>query len=364
MKFLFYLGHPAHFYLFKNCITQLKDCGHAVKILIKKKDVLEDLVQSAEWNYSNILPNGRKDNKLSIAFGLLVRNFAINKVIKEFVPDLMVGTSPDIAQVGRLKGVPSLVVNEDDCDAVPLFVYLSYPFASNILAPDSCEVGRWKAKNISYNGYHELAYLHPDYFVPEKHFVNHLFNGSDRYFILRFAKLGAHHDNGKTGLNTKITENIIKKLSENGNVYITSERELEPQFEKYRIKIEPSLMHHALYFADLFIGDSQTMTAEAAVLGTPSIRFNDFVGKLGYLEELEHRYGLTRGIKTTEPEKLYSTIDEFLSNGNLKEEWQEKRLKMLGEKIDVTAFMVWVIENYPRSVGIVQKDPAFQYRFK
>ncbi len=35
------------------------------------------------------------------------------------------------------------------------------------------------------------------------------------------------------------------------------------------------------------------MIAEAAVLGTPSIRFNDFVGKLGYLEDLEHKYGLT-----------------------------------------------------------------------
>lgn len=29
------------------------------------------------------------------------------------------------------------------------------------------------------------------------------------------------------------------------------------------------------------------MAAEATILGTPSIRFNDFVGKLGYLEELE-----------------------------------------------------------------------------
>jgi predicted glycosyltransferase len=34
---------------------------------------------------------------------------------------------------------------------------------------------------------------------------------------------------------------------------------------------------------DLYIGDSQTMAAEAAVLGIPSIRFNSFVGKLVYL---------------------------------------------------------------------------------
>ncbi len=57
----------------------------------------------------------------------------------------------------------------------------------------------------------------------------------------------------------------------------------------------PSDIYHALYYADLYIGDSQTIAAEKAVLGTPALRFNDFVGKIGYLEELEHKYGLTFG---------------------------------------------------------------------
>ena len=34
-------------------------------------------------------------------------------------------------------------------------------------------------------------------------------------------------------------------------------------------------------FASLYIGDSQTMAAEAGVLGVPFVRFNDFVGRLG-----------------------------------------------------------------------------------
>ena len=104
-------------------------------------------------------------------------------------------------------------------------------------------------------------------------------------------------------------------------------------------------MHDALYFSHLVIGDSQTMAAEAAVLGTPSIRFNDFVGKLGYLEELEHRYGLTYGIKTTEPEFLFDKIEELLSIKDLKKEWEKRRRKMLSEKIDFTAFMIWFFEN-------------------
>ena len=125
--------------------------------------------------------------------------------------------------------------------------------------------------------------------------------GAKKYFILRFAKLSAHHDTGKAGITTEIASRIIRKLKPLGNVFITSERELEPEFERYRISIKPQDMHDALYYSEMFIGDSQTMAAESAVLGTPSIRYNDFVGKLGYLEELEHKYGLTYGIRTTEP---------------------------------------------------------------
>jgi hypothetical protein len=37
---------------------------------------------------------------------------------------------------------------------------------------------------------------------------------------------------------------------------------------------------------------------------------------------------------------------------------------MLSEKIDVTAFLVWFIKNYPKSVKIMKENPEFQERFK
>lgn len=55
-------------------------------------------------------------------------------------------------------------------------------------------------------------------------------------------------------------------------------------------------MHHVMAFASLYIGDSQTMAAEAGVLGVPFVRFNDFVGRIGYLRELEDTYELGYGI--------------------------------------------------------------------
>ncbi len=114
----------------------------------------------------------------------------------------------------------------------------------------------------------------------------------------------------------------------------------------------------------MLIGDSQTMTSEAAVLGTSSIRCNSFVGRISYLEEEEHKYHLTYGFLPEQSEAMFEKIDELLSMPNLKEEWQLRRQSMLQDKIDVTAFFVWFIENYPESAKIMKKNPDYQYNFK
>ena len=61
---------------------------------------------------------------------------------------------------------------------------------------------------------------------------------------------------------------------------------------------------------------------------------------------------------------LYQKIEEISYPSNLKEEWQNRRQKMLSEKIDVTAFMVWFIENYPESANIMANNPDYQWKFK
>jgi len=82
------------------------------------------------------------------------------------------------------------------------------------------------------------------------------------------------------------------------------------------------------------------------------------------LEELEHVYGLTYGVKTSEADKLYNKIEELLNISNLNEVFNERLQNMLKDKIDVTAFFTWFIENYPESKKIMKENPDYQYRFK
>jgi hypothetical protein len=259
----------------------------------------------------------------------------------------LIGTSVEIGHVGTILRIPSLNLNEDDADAVPLYAKLSYPWSTHIISPSVCNNGKWEKKSVKYEGYHELAYLHPDLFTPSKVIVNKYLPADERYFLIRFAKLSAHHDSGVKGISKEIAGKIIEILKPHGNICITSERDPEPEFNKYRLAIDPLDIHHVMAFASLYIGDSQTMAAEAGVLGVPFVRFNDFVGRIGYLNELENKYKLGFGIKTDEVDRLLSTISDLLNMPDLKEEWQLRRRKMLEDKINVAGFITNFIENYP-----------------
>ena len=364
MKILFYLGHPAHFHLFKNIILYLIDRNHQINILIKKKDVLEDLVKSTGWYYQNILAEGRKDNKFGMLVGIIKRDLRLYKICQIFKPNLLIGTSIENSHISKLLKIPSITINEDDADVVPLYAKITYPMASTILSPDVCNNYKWNSKTINYSGYHELAYLHPNHFKPDLEIVRKYISPGTTYFIIRFAKLKAHHDLGIKGINTEIAKSLITLLKPFGKIFITSERELENELESYSININPIDMHHVLAFAHLYLGDSQTMAAEAGVLGTPFIRFNDFVGKIGYLNELENNYNLGFGFKSNQVEKMLKKIEELLLMKNFKQEWNERRNRMLSDKIDVTAFMVWFLERYPESIKIMKENPNYQYRFK
>ena len=344
----FFLGHPAHFHLFKNTAEDLRENGYHVRYLIKRKDVLESLVISSGVDYQIVRQKERKTtSKAGLALSLLSMDWNVTKCLIKNKTDLLIGTYTPL--ISRWTGVPTIVCNEDDAAVVPNFVRLSYPFASDILVPTTCDCGKWEGKAIKVKTYQELAYLHPDNFTPCREIAEKYVSTDTPFFIIRFAKLSAHHDSGIKGISSALAERIIGFMAPHGRVYITSERPLEPQFEPYRIHIDPIDMHHVMAFCSLYVGDSQTMAAEAGVLGVPFIRFNDFVGRIGYLRELEETYRLGYGFKTHEQEELLHTLEDLLSMKDRTDVFQCRRQRMLSDKLDYRVFLTKFISGYPES---------------
>lgn len=365
MNILIQLSHPAHFHLYKNVARNLMNDGNRVYILIKTKDILEDLLKQSGLPYYNILKNAHRKSKLGVILDMFVREVKMIRFVYKHKIDLLTGSTPEVAHVSLLARKYGLNTGEDDIKVIPAFAKMVYPFAATILSPVSCDNGKFEKKTIKYASYHELAYLHPNNFVAQKEIARKYVDIDRPYFILRFAKLNAHHDDGIHGINTAIAQRLLDVLLPHGNVYITAERELEPQFEKYRIHIKTIDMHHVMAYADMYVGDSQTMAEEAAMLGVPFVRFNGFVGRIGCLEELEQNgYKLGYGVKPENEELLYSAVNEILSTPNRYEVYQKRRQKLLADKIDYAAFLTWFIENYPESREIMKINPDYQYRFR
>ncbi|MFN2262463.1 MAG: hypothetical protein ABR595_10405 [Psychroflexus sp.] len=201
-------------------------------------------------------------------------------------------------------------------------------------------------------------------FTPSKEIASKYIDINQPYFIIRFAKLTAHHDERITGITKKIASKLINHLLDYGNVYITSERELEKSLEKYRLSVEPKDMHHVMNYAALYIGDSQTMAAESGILGVPFIRINDFVGRINYLKELEEKYELGYGFKPDESLKAIQKVEELLQEKDLKHIFLKRKKIMLADKIDVAKFITWLILNYPKSTSLIKSNPELFNNFK
>jgi len=383
-----FLGHPAHFHMLKITARQLVIDGHQVFFVIKQKDILEKLLQDAGYTYTTIR-EGRGGSFWGLIKSVLGMEWHMCQFLKKNNIDILIGSTLSFS-ARVLMRIPVLVMGEDDADVVPKYANMVYPWGTEILTPDCCDNSKWNNKSTKYPSYHELAYLHPGNFTPSKEIVNSYdINPEKPYFIFRFASLNAHHDKGIKGISKDIAQRLVDILKPHGQIYITSERPLEPEFEPYRIHINPLDMHHVMAFASLYIGDSQTMAAEAGVLGTPFVRFNDFVGRIGYLDELEegltplapspdergryrapylesitHHYDLGIGIKASEEgsvDRLCQVVKQLASMPaeERKRIYGERRAKMLADKIDYAKFLTWFIENYPQSATQAKNKPAF-----
>lgn len=363
MKILLYFAHPAQYLFFRRALKILESKGHHIIVLIKTKDVLEELLINDGVSYINILPVKRGNTKFLIFSSFLKRIFRILPILLKNRPDLLIGTDATIAQLGFLLRINRITIIEDDYDVIESLASITYPFTQTILCPTVCDVGKWNDKKIGYKGYMKLGYLHPNIFKSDSNILKK-YNITQKYVLIRLSQLMAHHDLGMKGINYDLLKNIIDKINCNGYQVMISTEDPNPQhFTDNLLKINPSDLPHILSNATLLISDSQSMSVEAAMLGVPSIRYSSFVGRISVLEELEHTYSLTFGVKIDNDAYLLSKLDELLSNENLREEFQKKRTKMLAEKIDVTSFLVWFIENYPKSKQTMKFNPEYQLKF-
>ncbi len=356
MKILIDLGHPAHVHYFRNFFRIMQDKGHSFLFTARDKEVLQQLLGRYGIPYVN-RGKGKASMTGKAAYILYADAILLREALR-FKPDLFLSfASPYAAHVSRLVRKPHIAF--DDTEHARLAHRLYEPFTDVILSPD-CFLDPFSRKQLFFRSYMEMCHLHPARFLPDRTVLRHLgLNEGEPYVILRFVSWQASHDIGQSGLSYTTRLRLVRELSPHARVFISSEGELPDEFRPYRLQIEAQWLHHILAFASLYVGEGSTTASECAVLGTPNIYVNSLV--VGYCREQEEKYGLCYHFR--DDRGVVEKALELLTGDAGKEAMAAGHRRMLADKIDPTALMVWFVEHYPSSVRIMKDDPDFQNRF-
>lgn len=341
MKLLIDLQHPADIHFFRNVIARLRSEGHTVRITGRDKDIVIALGKSYGMEIE-IFGIARK-GLLNLGREFALREYRLWHIIREFRPDLMMSFGGTyISLLGKLMGVPVYVFY--DSEHATLSNTVAYPFATCVYVPRAYyKQIRWRHER--FNGYKELAYLHPKYFQPDPSVLKEVGLEKDELFtIVRFVGWGAAHDIGHQGFTVNDKIRAIKELGCFGRVLISSEGDLPDELKPFELRLNVSRIHHLMAYAALIFGESGTMSSEGAVLGVPAVYVNPL--RVGYLDEQEQKYGLAFRFQPEQLDQAIAKGIDILSN-YCREEWQAKGQRLLEDTIDVTDMLYQIAQNKP-----------------
>lgn len=360
-----FVNTPAQVHFYKNIAKAIEKKGGKVTFLARNYgETLSVLNEIGIHYYSYSNPPESKQGKiLGLPFDIL----KAQKYLNENKPYVLLGFGGHESYTAFLLRRPSIVFNDSEPHinlTYSIQFKLFMPFVSTIITPDTYlnDLGK---KHIKVKSYKELTYLHPHYFKPENDIFNILgINKNEEYIIIRFNAFDAVHDAGINGFSLKEKRELIEKLQKFVKVFISAENKLPKDLEQNVLNIPKYRIHDCLYYAKMIITDTQTMATEAGLLGTPAIRYNSFVGKkdMGNFTELEQKYKLIFNFSNSN-DAIKKSL-QLIQQPNLKEEWIQKKQKLFNDKIDLTAFMVWYIENFPESFHEIKENPELQYKFR
>ncbi|WP_434803499.1 DUF354 domain-containing protein [Natranaeroarchaeum aerophilus] len=346
------IQHPAHVHFFRNAIDILEDRGHDIHVFAREKDIALDLLDI--YGIEHEVLAGAASHLLGKATVQLAYEWRLFRRARTIDPDVMVAIGePGVVHVAALLGCRSVVFT--DTEHVTYLKRFVYPMADQVCSPE-CYRDHIGDNHIKYPGYHELAYLHPDRFTPDPEPVREMgIDPGDRLVVLRLVSWEATHDIGDSGIDD-VTDVVDRLEAAGATVVITAEGELPAELAPYEITAPPERIHDLLYYADLFVGESATMATESAVLGTPAVLVTTIQG-MGNVRELREEYELVYsyadGSRHADAVECAVEILESESDGR----WEERRQRLLSEKIDTTTFLTTLIEDGQVGAAVFENPP-------
>lgn len=340
MRILIEAHHPSDIHFWKYIVRELIERGHETLVLGRDRDVMKHLLAAYDWIPHKIISSMSEKNTFPIA-EMLRRQFGVAKEILSFKPDLVASVMGSYTQSAKLLGRRNFIFTDSEHQSFNHRI--AHPFADKIYTPNCFwkDLGR---KQVRYVGNHELCFLNPKYFRPDTSVCKLLGTEPHKYIILRLCAWNTLHDCGQSGLGDCILQFVNKWKDHYAIIVVAEEGRCPPELNKYIPSIPPERFHDALAFARLVISEGASTASESACLGTPTVYINP-TPLLGYIHELEEKYGLVHGFANGPPG--LSKAKELLTDDAEKQRTKLKKSVdlMLGFSQNVTEYAVNAILN-------------------
>ncbi len=336
MRYLFLVNTAAHAHTFKHAVRALEDRGHEVLILARDYGCTTDILDFENLSYEVY---GYCDTtKFSLFTELPQHYYNLLPRARRYDPDVVFGIGSYAAHAGAVTGGTTVLVR--DTEPAGMDAKMSLPFADAVITPYSFrdDLG---SKQYRFGGFMESAYLHPDVFERRADVREKMGVGPDEDIImLRFNAWGSQHDVGKSGFSRAQKEELLERLSEYGQVFVSDEKVGDSaENDAVAYDLHPGYMHDVLAEASLLVTDTQTMATEAGLLGTPVIRSNVFVGDddMGNFVEMENQNLLEN---YREFDDVLERAVELAADPEAEERWAARREEYVGGLANLSDILV------------------------
>lgn len=336
MNILIDIGHPAHVHFFKNAIPTWRSHGHTVKITTREIPAALQLMEHLKLPY--VIVSKKRTGLVGLALELIEHTCRIYPLLKKWKIDACVSIGGTyMVFAGALARCRRIVFT--DTETAITANRITFPFANTIVTPEAYP-HNLGPRQVRYNGFHELAYVHPDYFSPNPETLKKYGLSETEYFsIVRLCSWEAFHDLSARAASTHKIKESIEKLKERGKVIIVPEGRMPEEFAGMSTDIQPEDFHDLLYYAGCCITEGATTAAEAAILGTPSLYINPSHPRI---TQTYAKYG---SMHMAHPgEALEHHITSIMKPGT-KESAQSVAKNITEEHINVVEFLTKTVEK-------------------
>jgi uncharacterized protein len=342
LKIWFDILTPKQVMFFRRAASLLRKSGHEVLCTSRKYREAIELAKIKKLDLTVVGSHGGADrySKLRESAG---RTYELAEAVKRFSPDIAVAfASPEAARVAFGLGIKHIQFN--DSPHAEAVARLTVPLASKLFCPWVIPYQAWTGYGIARKSIVRYRALDPAAWLKHgEEKAREDYYGS-RSILLRLEENKASYvaDRGLGTANT--IDNFVSELHQSADIIVLCRyqdqiAEVESRYgTKVRVLKDVVDGTALISSVQLFVGAGGTMTAEAALLGKPTISITPFNFNI---ERYLVRIGLVT--KATEPRTLVGAAKRMISDDQYQKAQKKKADKIMATMEDPTDRMIAAI---------------------